>query len=540
MMSNHSRRDFMKLTGGTIGAAMLPFLKVLPAHAAGDVMVAVTGQTINSLDLHRTGTNRASYQVAVNCYDRLVSFGTKEAPGGGLSYDYSVIEPELAESWTTSDDGLVLTFKIKPDAKFWDGRKVTAADVKWSYDRAVSVGGFPSVQMKAGGLVRPEQFEAVDEETFVIKLDRPSKLTLPDLAVPVPFIINAEIAKANATEDDPWAMEYLHTNPAGSGAFKVAAWEQGQQLVYERNDDWVGGPLPAFKRVVIREVPSPATRRALIERGDVQMSFNIPNKDASELDAKDGVDVYSTPIENCIHCLCPNFAFEPFQDANVRKALAYAIPYEAIFKTAAYSRGVPMWGGSAEIDDIAWPRKSPFATDMAKAKEHMAASGHASGFEVPLSISLGLADWMEPTALLLQEAFAEIGIKTEIEKIPGANWRTAALVEKRLPLHLENFGGWLNTPDYYFFWAYKEGHLFNSSNYRNDEIEKLVDETLHIPMDDPAYAPAIKRMFQIAFEDLPRIPLWQPALNVAMNGATDYEFWFHRQLDIRPLKTLPA
>ena len=154
---------------------------------------------------------------------------------------------------------------------------------------------------------------------------------------------------------------------------------------------------------------------------------------------------------------------------------------------------------------------------------------------MPLSISLGLADWMEPTALLLQEAFAQIGIRTEIEKIPGANWRTAALVDKRLPLHLENFGGWLNTPYYYFFWAYKDGHLFNSSNYRNEEIETLVDETLHMPMDDPDYAPNIKRMFQIAFEDLPRIPLWQPALNVAMNGASGYEFWFHRQLDVRPL-----
>ena len=423
-MTAPSRRDFLKLSGGTIGAAMLPFLKALPASAAtGDVLVVVSGQTINSLDLHRTGTNRSSYQVAVNCYDRLVSFGTKPAPGGGLSYDYSVIEPELAESWTISEDGLTMTFKIKSDATFWDGRKVTAADVKWSFDRAVSVGGFPTVQMKAGGLQRPDQFEAVDEETFVITLDRPSKLTLPDLAVPVPFIINSEVAKANATNDDPWAMEYLHTTPAGSGAYKVAAWQQGQQLVYERNDAWVGGPLPAFQRVVVREVPSPATRRALIERGDVQMSFNIPNKDASELDAKEGVDVYSTPIENCIHCLCPNFNFEPFQDANVRKALAYTIPYEAIFKTAAYGRGAPMWGGSAGINDTAWPRKSPYMTDMVKAKEHMEASAFASGFEVPLSISLGLADWMEPTALLMQEAFGQIGIKTTIEKIPGADWR---------------------------------------------------------------------------------------------------------------------
>lgn len=529
-----SRRNFLKMSGGIAGASVLPFLRTMPASAQGsETLVVVTGQTINSLDLHRTGTNRASYQVAVNCYDRLVSFGTKEAPGGGLSYDYETIEPELAESWTVSDDGLIVTFKLKPDAVFWDGTKVTAADVKWSFDRAVSVGGFPSVQMKAGGLVRPDQFEAVDAETFVIKLDRPSKLSIPDLAVPVPFVINSAVARANATTDDPWAMEYLHMNPAGSGAFKVARWSPGEQLVYDRNDDWVGGPLPAVKRVVVREVPSPSTRRALIERGDVQMSFDIPDKDAAEL--ADIVDVVSTPIENCIHCLCPNMNFEPFQDPDVRKAVAYAVPYEAIFQTAAYGRGAPLWGGEAEITDTAWPRKTQYYTDLDKARDHMAKSGYPDGFEVPLSISLDLASWMEPTALLIQENLAKIGIKAEIEKIPGANWRTAALVEKRLALHLENFGGWLNTPDYYFFWAYQHGHLFNSSNYMNQEIEGLVDATLHMPVDDPQYAPNIKRMFEIVLEDLPRIPLYQPALNVASNGAEGYEFWFHRQLDARPL-----
>lgn len=530
-----SRRNFLKMTGGVLGASSLPFLKSLPAQAAGkDVIVAVTGQTINSLDLHRKGTNRASYQVAVNCYDRLVSFGTKDAPGGGLSYDYSKIVPELAESWTISEDGLKITFKLKSNATFWDGSKITAADVKWSFDRAVSVGGFPSVQMKAGGLIKPEQFEVVDDETFVVILVQASKLTLPDLAVPVPFIINAKVAKAHATEADPWATEYLHKTPAGSGAFKVAQWKPGEQLIYERNDTWVGGPLPAIKRVIIKEVPNPSTRRALIEKGDVQLSFDIPNKDAKEL--ADKVDVYSTPIENCMHCVCLNNTFEPFQDPNVRKAVAFAIPYEKIFQAAAYGRGARLWGGPDAIDSIEWPRKSPYFTDLDKAKELMAKSKFAEGFSVPFSISLGLADWMEPTALLIQENLAKIGISTEIEKIPGANWRTAALVEKRLPLHLENFGGWLNTPDYYFYWAYKEGHLFNSSNYINPEIEALIDSTLHMPMDDPQYAPKIMRMFEIAFEDLPRIPLWQPALNVAANGAKDYEFWFHRQLDIRPLK----
>ncbi len=105
-MTAPTRRDFLKTSGVAMGAAMLPFLKAMPAGAAtGDVIVAVIGQTINSLDIHRTGTNRPSCQVAVNVYDRLVSFGTKTTPDGGLSYDYSVIEPEIAESWSTTADG---------------------------------------------------------------------------------------------------------------------------------------------------------------------------------------------------------------------------------------------------------------------------------------------------------------------------------------------------------------------------------------------------------------------------------------------------
>lgn len=527
-----TRRSF--LATGAAGVGALPFARTLPALAATDTLVAVSGQTVNSLDLHRTGTNRASYQIAINCYDRLVTFGTKPAPGGGLSYDYSTIEPELAESWTISEDGLTITFKLKPGATFQDGSKVTAADVKWSFDRAVSVGGFPSTQMKAGGFERPDQFEALDEETFVVTLDRPSKLSLPDLAVPVPFIINSTLAMQHATDDDPWATDYLHNNTIGSGAYRVTRWDAGQQVVYERFDGWVGGPLPGVRRVIMREVPSAATQRALVERGDVQIAFDIPDKDAAELASK--VTVYSTPIENCIHALCLNTNFEPFRDPDVRKAVAYAVPYRAIFDTAAYGRGAPLWGGDTEMEDIAWPRRSPYDTDLAKAREHMARSSFPQGFETPLSISTGLAYWMEPTALLVQEAMAEIGIRTEIEKIPGANWRTAALVDKRLAFHLENFGGWLNTPDYYFFWAYQEGHLFNSSNYANPEVERLTNQTLHMAMDDPEYAPKIRRMFEIVFEDLPRIPLWQPALNVANNQTEGYEFWFHRQLDIRPLQ----
>ena len=538
------RRTFVTGAGATVvGAEMLPFLKSSAAWAqAGDTVVVAMGTTINSLDLHRVGTNRPSYQVTVNVYDRLLTFATKAAADGSLSYDYTKLQGELAESWEVAPDGLSITFKIKGNAKFWDGTPVTAEDVKWSFDRAVALGGFPATQMKAGGLEKVEQFEAVDAGTFRVKLLRRSKLSLPDIAVPVPFILNSKVGKANATEKDPWATDYFHRTPAGSGAYKVERWDPGQQIVYVRNDDWKGGPLPAIRRVIVREIPAQATRRALIERGDIQIAFEIPAKDAKEMKEKGTAVVAGAPIDNCLHVLCPNLIFEPFKDKRVRQAIAWALPYEQILNQAAYGRGAAMSGGkSSEPADISWPQPFPNSTDYDKAKDLLAQTAFKGGFEVPLAFDLGTAEWGEPTALLIQEGLAKIGIKTKLEKIPGANWRTVALVEKKLPLHLDNFGGWLNTPCYYFFWSYIKGALFKSSNYEDAEMAKLVEETLHLDVADPTYAPKIKRMIAKAFDDVPRIPLWQPYLDSAISKSIDgYSSWFHRQPDFRLLKMKKA
>lgn len=82
-MPSLDRRAFLAFAAG---AGVLPFLRALPATAqTRDTLVTVFGQTINSLDLHRVGTNRASYQVAINCYDRLVGFGAKQLPTGEMS-----------------------------------------------------------------------------------------------------------------------------------------------------------------------------------------------------------------------------------------------------------------------------------------------------------------------------------------------------------------------------------------------------------------------------------------------------------------------
>src|SRR5260221_6754754 len=118
-------------------------------------------------------------------------------------YDYSVLKPELAESWQMAPDGMAVTFKLRKDAKFHDGTPVTAKDVKWSFDRAVTVGGFPTFQMKAGSLEKPEQFTAVDEHSFRVDFLRKDKLTMMDMAVAGPPILHAPEMEKQAQTNEP-------------------------------------------------------------------------------------------------------------------------------------------------------------------------------------------------------------------------------------------------------------------------------------------------------------------------------------------------
>ncbi len=220
----------------------------------------------NSLDIHGVGANRPAYGVAWIVYDRLMTYGKKSVGKGLTSYDFSKLEPELAESWTMDKDGMGVTFKLRKNARFHDGTQVTAKDVKWSLDRALAMGGFPQFQMAAGSLEKPEQFVVVDDYTIRVKFIRKDKLSMPDLAVPVASIYNSTLAKKHATADDPWAAVWLKSNGAGGGAYKVESWKPGQEIVYTRFDDWKSGPLPKLRRVIQRDVPSAGNRRACWSR----------------------------------------------------------------------------------------------------------------------------------------------------------------------------------------------------------------------------------------------------------------------------------
>jgi peptide/nickel transport system substrate-binding protein len=535
------RRDFLKSVSGLAAAGALAPAPAIWSPAKADTraetLLIVSEGGPNNLDIHGVGTNVPGYEVSWNCYDRLISHEMKSGPGGVPYYDRDKIKGELAEDMNVGD--MSVTFKLKKNAKFHDGTPVAAKDVKWSLDRAVTVGGFPTFQMSAGSLTKPEQFVIVDDNTVRVDFAKKDRLTIPDLAVIVPCVVNSELVKKNASEKDPWGLEYTKQQTAGSGAYKVTKWTAGTEVIMERNDDWVGGPLPKIRRVIWRMVPQAGNRRALLERGDADISYELPFKDFQEMKASGKLDVVSLPFSNGIQYIGMNVTKPPFDNPKVRQAVAYAIPYQKIMDAVLFGLANPMFGAAADKPtEVAWPQPTKYFTDMAKAKALLTEAGYADGFETTISFDLNFAGVNEPLCVLVQESLGQIGIKTTINKVPGANWRTE-LTKKEMPLFTNVFSGWLDYPEYFFYWCYHGNNsIFNTMSYKSAAMDKLIDgaRTAAATGDKAAYDTDVKGFVDLAFAEVPRIPLYQPFVNVAMQkNISGYQYWFHRRLDYRAL-----
>src|SRR3982751_3454036 len=505
------RRDFLKSVSGLAAGAMVPapaIWSAAKADARSETLLIVSEGGPNNLDIHGVGTNVPGYKVSWNCYDRLIGHEMKTGPGGVPYYDRDKFKGELAEEFKIDD--MSVTFKLKKNAKFHDGAPVTAKDVKWSLDRAVSVGGFPTFQMSAGSLTKPEQFVVIDDYTVRVDFLKKDKLTIPDLPVIVPCIINSELVKKNASEKDPWGLEFTKQQTAGSGAYKVTKWTAGTEVIMERNDEWVGGPSPKVKRVIWRMVPQAGNRRALLERGDADISYDLPNKDFVELKGDGKLNIVSVPYSNGIQYIGMNVKTPPFDNIKVREAVAYAIPYKNIMNPLLFGRAKPLFGAPPnQPTEVKWPQPTKFSTDIDKAKALLAEAGYPNGFETTLSFDLGFAGVNEPLCVLLQESLAQIGIKTTINKIPGANWRTE-LNKKVLPLFTNVFSGWLDYPEYFFYWCYHGNNsVFNTMSYKSAEMDKLIDGARNAAAtgDTATYDADAKGFVDLAYVEIPRIPL---------------------------------
>ena len=524
---------------GVVSLALSSFPAPVQAQSRAETLRYVTGASVNTLDPNVPGSTREAFAVSLSTYDRLVSFGRKQLNGKWV-FDIDKITGELAESWEASSDGLKFTFHLRKDAKFQDGSPVTADDVKWSLDRIVTAPVLGKAQLLTGSLTSPDQFKVIDPLTFEVTLPKPDKLALPNLATIYPIIINSKLAKANATPDDPWAIAWTKEHTAGSGAYIVESFKPGEQVIMKRNETWNRGTpekAAAFKRIIVQTVPEPATRANLVERGDADLTIDLQANDVQALEGKGTLKIVSTPQYNVVTFISMNNTIPPFDNVNVRRAIAFALPYDDMFKAALFGRGTPMF--NAEWKDgkpttSAFPFPQPVKLDLEKARQYLKDAGMPDGFSTTFSFNVGQASVAEPMAALVKESLAKIGIKVNIQKLPDAQMSTQ-INEKKLPFFTEGIVAWLPSTDYFYRNFYIGNQRWNYSSIDNPELTALAQQA-RFEQDKAKYDEESLKLNAIHFEIMPQIALWQQAQDAVMAKTVEgYTFQFHRQVDYRDL-----
>jgi len=534
----------VRYSGLTFGAvavvALLLATQPVRAQSRAETLRYVTGASVNTLDPNVPGTTREAFAVSLSTYDRLVSFGRKQLNGKWV-FDLDTITGELAESYDVSADGLKITFHLRKDARFQDGTPVTAEDVKWSLDRAVTAPVLGKAQLLTGSLTGADQFKVIDPSTFEVTLPKPDKLALPNLATVYPIIINSKVARANATADDPWAIAWLKEHTAGSGAYMIESFKPGEQVIMKRNEAWNRGTPDKsafFKRVIVQTVPEPATRANLVERGDADITVDLQASDVQALENKGALKVISTPQYNSVTFISINNTIPPFDNINVRRAIAYALPYDDMFKAALFARGTPLFGATwtdGKPTTSAFPFPQPIKLDLDKAREYLKAAGMPDGFSTTFSFNVGQASTAEPMAALVKESLGKIGIKVDIQKLPDAQMSTQ-INEKKLPFFTEGIVAWLPSTDYFYRNFYTGNQRWNYSSINNAELNALAQEARFEP-DKAKYDEEGKKLNAIHVAEMPQIALWQPSQDAVMAASLDgYTYQFHRQVDYRDLR----
>lgn len=345
--------------------------------------------------------------------------------------------PDLAESWTISDDGKVYTFKLHTGVKFHDGTTFDAEDVKFSLDRARAEN---STNAQKALFAQIDTVEVVDPATVKVTLKQPQGAFLYNMGWGDAVIVAPESAETNKDK------------PVGTGPFKFVNWAKGSSITIEKNADYWGEPV-YLDKAEFRIIPDAAAAVPALLSGDVQAFANVGLGDALaqvESDPRFKVVIGSTEGETI---LSTNNKKPPFDNLKVRQAIAHALNREEIIKGASSGLGTPIGShfspGNAAYVDLT----GTYPFDVAKAKELMKEAGLENGFKATLK--------MPPPAYardggqIIASELKEIGIELELIPVEWADWLKQVFTDKDYDLtiisHVEpNDIGIYARKDYYF------------------------------------------------------------------------------------------
>ena len=413
----------------------------------GGTLIIGKAQEAVGLDPHLV-TASSSFDIIRQVYNQLVD----------LDDDYTPI-PELAESWENPDDTTFI-FNLRQGVKFHNGRELTAADVKYSFERIVN----PDVGSPwASQLELIDAFETPDDYTVVIKLKEPFGAFMSTIASIWAAIVPQEEVEANGD---------LQQVMIGTGPFMLDEYIGETRTVLKANPDYFEGS-PMVDGITYLIIPDEAARLAALRTGEIYMSDMTDATSAGLAARSEAVSVLSQQTTD-YYLLGINCQRDPFTDVRVRQALSLAIDRQALVNSVFFGEGmvsgpiVPTLGNWAvPLDELPY-----YEPNIEKAKELLADAGYADGLEFTITASPRYPQFTS-IALVLQNQLKEAGITVTLDQV---EWGT--FIRKWIDRDFDTFvsyNGSGNDPDRALYPMLHTGGSVNAFQFSDEEIDTLLE-----------------------------------------------------------------
>ncbi|MCP8939640.1 ABC transporter substrate-binding protein [Alsobacter sp. SYSU M60028] len=489
-----------------------------PALAADLVIGTATEPSAMDPLFSRTGPNQ---NIAMQIFDRLVQ------PDVNLG-----MHPGLAESWTNLDP-TTWRVKLRADARFHDGKPVTADDVVFSLERARNVPNSPApFSNNVSGVTG---LKALDATTLEVKTAEPT----PDLMERIGFVYILERAAAEGKS----LQDYNKGDGTiGSGPYRFKEWVPGDRVVLTRNDAY-WGKKPEFDTVTIKFISNDAARVAALRSGAVDLIDGVPPADLPTLEKTQGLKVHTTASARLIYLaldgtrdespfvtdlagkpLTPN----PLKDVRVRTAIARMINTPAIVDRVLNKAGVPAGQLVPEGVQGHDPALKPIAFDLEGAKKLLAEAGYKDGFGLTIHSSNDRFAGDKDIAQALGQMLSRGGIKVNGVVTQPYNVYAGAATKQTFSAFIFSLGNTTPTsgPGLRNLFMTNDPKAgtggFNRTRYSNPAFDKALTEALST-FDEKQRLAGIQAATKLVFADMPIVPLYWQTVSWASKANIAYE-----------------
>jgi peptide/nickel transport system substrate-binding protein len=482
----------------------------------------VTTITPSTIDPHKV-SDELEAMFAHNVYDPLLYY-TNETP--------PELVPWLAEDWEVSDDNETYTFQLREDATFHNGDDVTAEDIAYSVTRLVRMQrGFSYM---FAGVLTEDSATVVDDYTVELNLERPFAPIMSTL--PFLFIVNKQQIEDNIQdggefgEKGDYGGEWLENNTAGSGAYQLETRNRKTAIRMTINEDWWGefADGNSFEQAVFEMVPEPSTVTGKMREGEGDLSDQwLPLQSYNELDQEDNITVSVETTFTPMYVFMHNQK-APFDDINVRKAMAHAFDYDQLLTGIMNGDSVQMQG---PLPEAMWGHNDDlkvYNKDLDQAQEFLEMSDY-SGDELNFTYTYvtGLSI-RENIGLLLQSDLQELGIDVEVSADPWSKITSDhANIDQSPDMIATVLSFNYADPDNFLYPAWhssSHGSWQSGSWYENERVDELLDEA-RATVGREVRIPLYEEAQRLINEDMPALFTMNQAqrwaVNDRLNGFND-------------------